>query len=180
MRLSIRSATASPLLVSCLRIGLRSVGARALGEADEHLDRIKENHEFGDSRGSAIRQGEAAGQTRDYQGREQNDEVQGRQNKPPVRRQPESQHGTDGHHRERRPLDRGKQAVVPQHRHEGLGRNLVSTCLAKLAAIGIQKCHAWVYAANRDGQGFWRKIGWHERSDLRIISRETTFAEGSS
>jgi putative acetyltransferase len=64
-------------------------------------------------------------------------------------------------------------AVAPEYRGQGLGRRLVDTCLARLAAAGIQKCHAWVYTENRDGQGFWRKIGWHERHDLRIITRET-------
>lgn len=64
-------------------------------------------------------------------------------------------------------------AVAPPHQGQGLGRELVARCLAGLAAAGIQKCHAWVYAANREGQGFWQKIGWHRRTDLQVISRET-------
>ena len=64
-------------------------------------------------------------------------------------------------------------AVVPRHRGQGLGRKLVAACLAKLATLGIDKCHVWVYAQNQEGQEFWRRLGWRERDDLRIMSKET-------
>lgn len=64
-------------------------------------------------------------------------------------------------------------AVAPEYRRRGIGRALVDGCLARLAAIGIEKCHIWVYAANGDGAAFWSAIGWGPRDDLRIMSRAT-------
>lgn len=71
-------------------------------------------------------------------------------------------------------------AVVPEYRGQGLGGRLVGTCLAKLAALGIDKCHVWVYARNQAGQEFWQRIGWRERDDLRIMSKETRCSKASS
>jgi N-acetylglutamate synthase len=68
-------------------------------------------------------------------------------------------------------------AVAPSHRGQGLGRALVAGCLAKLAAAGIDRCHLWARANNREGQAFWRTIGWTERTDLVMMSRQTRSAE---
>jgi ribosomal protein S18 acetylase RimI-like enzyme len=62
-------------------------------------------------------------------------------------------------------------AVAPSFRRRGLGTSLVEQCLARLAAIGIQKCNIFVYADNDDGSEFWRKIGWHDRTDLKLMQR---------
>ncbi len=63
-------------------------------------------------------------------------------------------------------------AISPLYRRQGIGAALVRECLARLAASGIQKCHAWVYQKNHKAQAFWRKIGWSERDDLVVVSRE--------
>jgi N-acetylglutamate synthase len=64
-------------------------------------------------------------------------------------------------------------AVARPHRRQGLGRSLVEACLAQLAAVGIRKCNLFVYADHDDGQEFWRKMGWVQRSNLQIMSKDT-------
>jgi ribosomal protein S18 acetylase RimI-like enzyme len=67
-------------------------------------------------------------------------------------------------------------AVASEHRGRGIGTRLVESCLARLAACGIQKCHAFVYVHNEGGKQFWRKLGCEERVDLLIMSRVTDAA----
>jgi len=63
-------------------------------------------------------------------------------------------------------------AVAKPYRGQGLGARLVSTCLAKLAAAGIEKCHIFLHAANRSGRKFWSRVGWKARRDLIVMSRD--------
>ncbi len=63
-------------------------------------------------------------------------------------------------------------AVAPGVRRRGVGRELVKRSLAALAAQGMRKCHIFVIAANEEGKGFWRRIGWEERSTLVVMSRD--------
>ena|SRR5947209_835912 len=62
-------------------------------------------------------------------------------------------------------------AVARQCRGGGMGRELVKASLERLAVAGIEKCHVFVHVDNRAGAGFWRKIGWVERTDLRLMSK---------
>jgi N-acetylglutamate synthase len=64
-------------------------------------------------------------------------------------------------------------AVAVDARHQGIGRRLVDECLARAAAQGIRKAHAWVYCENHSGLEFWRQIGWTGRTELQIFSRLT-------
>jgi ribosomal protein S18 acetylase RimI-like enzyme len=64
-------------------------------------------------------------------------------------------------------------AVAGDFRHRGIGRKLVEECLARAAAQGIHKAHAWVYAENQSGLEFWQQIGWTCRTELQILSRLT-------
>lgn len=61
-------------------------------------------------------------------------------------------------------------AVVPAYRRQGIGRALVSRCLAGLAAEGIHKCHLFIYGENENGRTFWQALGWHLRHDIQIMS----------
>ncbi len=63
-------------------------------------------------------------------------------------------------------------AVAPAHRRTGMGRALVDKCLESLAAAGMRKCHIFVLADNTAGQRFWSKIGWEERTTLKVMSRD--------
>lgn len=63
-------------------------------------------------------------------------------------------------------------AVVGSHRQRGIGRALVERCMSALSAAGLRKCHIFVIAGNREGQRFWKKIGWQERATLMVMSRD--------
>lgn len=64
-------------------------------------------------------------------------------------------------------------AVAEGHRRSGVGKALVQRCLDRLEAMGIPKCHIVVFARNRSGRQFWRRIGWVERTELRMMSKGT-------
>jgi putative acetyltransferase len=62
-------------------------------------------------------------------------------------------------------------AVAPEQRGQGLGSRLVETCLTRLGALGILKCNIFVYNDNDPGTLFWRKTGWLDRGDLKIMQK---------
>ena len=64
-------------------------------------------------------------------------------------------------------------AVVPAERGRGLGRTLGERCLLGLGALGIGKANIVVFAANAEGQAFWRATGWTGRDDLLVMQRAT-------
>lgn len=64
-------------------------------------------------------------------------------------------------------------AVSPSERGRGLGRALADRCLAGLGALGIAKASIVVFAANAEGQAFWRATGWTARDDLLVMQRVT-------
>jgi ribosomal protein S18 acetylase RimI-like enzyme len=61
-------------------------------------------------------------------------------------------------------------AVALSHRHRGIGRELAERCVNALAAQGIDKCHLMVLTDNHDAATFWARLGWTERSDVRLMS----------
>lgn len=63
-------------------------------------------------------------------------------------------------------------AVHPDHRRKGFGRALVERCLQELEAAGILKCHIFIYRDNKPARAFWRSIGWAERIELTLMSRD--------
>ena len=71
-------------------------------------------------------------------------------------------------------------AVAHKWRRMGLGRALVAACLDKLCGEGIPKCNLFLFASNRPGRIFWRRLGWSVRADLRLVQRGTATARGSS
>jgi N-acetylglutamate synthase len=62
-------------------------------------------------------------------------------------------------------------AVNPDHRYQGLARQLVTHCLEALQSAGIAKCHLFIFTSNQDGRNFWQKIGWELRDDLTVASQ---------
>lgn len=64
-------------------------------------------------------------------------------------------------------------AVAPEFRHQGIGAALAETCLARLKAEGIEKCHLFVFTGNAGGRAFWERVGWELRDDLVIMSKKT-------
>jgi len=67
-------------------------------------------------------------------------------------------------------------AVLPEYRGRGLGRQMIETCLAALATLGILKCTIFVYADNDAGQQFWKRCGWTARRELKVLQRPTIAA----
>jgi putative acetyltransferase len=63
-------------------------------------------------------------------------------------------------------------AVARSHRGQGVGRHLADCCLEALRAEGITKAHLFVYHNNHGGVAFWKELGWHERTELRMMSRD--------
>ena len=63
-------------------------------------------------------------------------------------------------------------AVAAGHRRGGIGRELVTRCLAELAGIGMRKCHIFVLQENIEGKKFWQRIGWEERTTLLVMSHD--------
>jgi putative acetyltransferase len=63
--------------------------------------------------------------------------------------------------------------VREDFRKLGIGRRLVDTALEALAAIGLDKAHAFIFSDNEQGKRFWTGIGWVWRTDLGIVSSMT-------
>jgi N-acetylglutamate synthase len=59
--------------------------------------------------------------------------------------------------------------VARKWRHQGVGRTLVASCLAKLRLERIPKCNLFLFTRNLTGRAFWRRIGWTIRADLRLV-----------
>jgi putative acetyltransferase len=68
-------------------------------------------------------------------------------------------------------------AVAKAHRRQGNGRRLVETCLRQLETLGILKCNIFLFADNPDGELFWRRNGWINRADLRVMQKVTAQTE---
>jgi putative acetyltransferase len=60
--------------------------------------------------------------------------------------------------------------VHEKFRHLGVGRQLVSSALAALQAIGLDKAHAFLFTDNDEGRKFWERIGWTWRTDIGVVS----------
>lgn len=61
-------------------------------------------------------------------------------------------------------------AVHPSWQGQDIGRQLVDRCMCALAKHGITKVHIMVLAGNHDGLAFWRKLGWNECPDVKLLS----------
>jgi N-acetylglutamate synthase len=64
-------------------------------------------------------------------------------------------------------------AVREKHRKKGLGKEMVRRCLRKLRDAGLEKCHIFILADNADGYGFWSRLGWSLRDEVRVLSNDT-------
>ena len=62
-------------------------------------------------------------------------------------------------------------SVHQNFRRKGIASTLVHTCMHKLKNIGIQKCHIFIFNDNVSGIEFWESIGWVQREDISVISK---------
>lgn len=60
--------------------------------------------------------------------------------------------------------------VLPKYRKNGVGKQLVELALAALKKEGINKCALVCYSSNELGSGFWRSLGWEQRTDLSYFN----------
>ena len=60
--------------------------------------------------------------------------------------------------------------VAHAHRQHGLGRTLVEHSLAQLRAAGIRRCTIFLITSNAGGEAFWKRIGWRDRDDLKVLA----------
>ena len=63
-------------------------------------------------------------------------------------------------------------AVADSHRSLGIGRDMVERCLQRLKALGIERCSIHLIVDNAQGAAFWQRIGWRERTDLKVMCRD--------
>jgi ribosomal protein S18 acetylase RimI-like enzyme len=64
--------------------------------------------------------------------------------------------------------------VAEAYRNKGIGTTLVDRVISKLHMLGIRKCNIFVFANNPAGQEFWKRNGWVERTDLKVMSKMIT------
>ncbi|GAB4268176.1 MAG: hypothetical protein Kow0029_03340 [Candidatus Rifleibacteriota bacterium] len=62
--------------------------------------------------------------------------------------------------------------VKSEFRHRGLGSQLMSRVEERLRNLGISKIHLFILKNNLDVKEFYRKIGWIEREDISIMSKQ--------
>lgn len=60
--------------------------------------------------------------------------------------------------------------VHQEFRRQGIARLLLSHALAALAAQGMDKVHAFLFANNEEGRRFWTRMGWTWREDIGVVS----------
>lgn len=60
--------------------------------------------------------------------------------------------------------------VHPDYRKNGVGKQLVELALAALKKEGITKCALVCFSSNELGNGFWRSLGWEQRTDLNYFN----------
>jgi N-acetylglutamate synthase len=63
-------------------------------------------------------------------------------------------------------------AVAPAYRGRGIGSKLIEQALKNLAQEGIRKCNLFSFHDNQAGLAFWQKLGWKQRDDVIILSRQ--------
>lgn len=64
--------------------------------------------------------------------------------------------------------------VAEAYRNKGIGSALLDKVISKLRTLGIRKCNIFVFADNTSGQEFWKRCGWTERADLKVLSKSIT------
>ena len=57
-------------------------------------------------------------------------------------------------------------AVLPEFRHQGIGRELVEAAMSALEREGISKVFLVAFERNTDGNAFWESLGFTVRDDL--------------
>lgn len=62
-------------------------------------------------------------------------------------------------------------AVDTNYRGLGIGKELVEAAICAFIAEGINKAALVVFNSNSVGNGFWRALGWEQRTDLNYYNK---------
>ena len=62
--------------------------------------------------------------------------------------------------------------VAPEHRRRGIAKELVRLALNAQKELGIERCNLFIITENTLGMEFWRKVGFYERQDITIRSKD--------
>jgi hypothetical protein len=49
---------------------------------------------------------------------------------------------------------------------------MVEQCLDRLGALGLLKCNILIYVDNQSGERFWKKGGWFDRNELKLLQHD--------
>ena len=63
-------------------------------------------------------------------------------------------------------------AVSPEHRRQGIAKQLAEAALNALKSLGINKVALLVFEQNKDGNEFWEKLGFTAREDVVYRNKE--------
>ena len=69
-------------------------------------------------------------------------------------------------------------AVHPQYQGQGYGKALLEKAITELENLGAQKIHLTVFNDNHRAIEFYRRQGWKERDEIKMMSWETTQTAG--
>ena len=69
-------------------------------------------------------------------------------------------------------------AVLPEYRKRGVGRAMVDQCLDRLGALGLLRCNILMYVDNHTGEQFWKRGGWYDRSELKLMQKDIAAPTG--
>ncbi|QFU84898.1 GNAT family N-acetyltransferase [Natronorubrum aibiense] len=67
--------------------------------------------------------------------------------------------------------------VAPDHRNEGLGRQLLEATRDRLVEQGVERLNAMVLEANEPGNAFYRGFGFEQATTEPITIGEETYTE---
>lgn len=67
--------------------------------------------------------------------------------------------------------------VVPEHRQEGVGSELLASARDALLTRGVDSIQAMVLAANEPGNAFYEKFGFERVDEEETVIGEETFTE---
>jgi ribosomal protein S18 acetylase RimI-like enzyme len=63
-------------------------------------------------------------------------------------------------------------AVAGSHRRQGIARAMLQRSLARMKSEGIRRASVFVVTTNQQGQQFWQRLGWRERTDLTVLAHD--------
>ena len=63
-------------------------------------------------------------------------------------------------------------AVSPEHRRQGIAKQLAEAALNALKNLGIKKVALLVFERNKEGNAFWEKLGFTARDDVVYRNKE--------